>query len=220
MVRGLVRGEPVAVTAPVLGAAFDAFGQAVFGFCLRRCADREAAEDLLSVVFLEAWRSRERAFAVDGSLAPWLFGIAGNVVRTAARSSRRRRAALYRYHARTTAQELVQDDHADAVVHAQGWPESQRVLAQAFATLSSKDQAVADLCLVQGLTPTVAAVALGLPVGTVKSRLAHARQGLQVVLRPGESAAVSDPGGTSGHEQGGRTQRVPGTRAVVSWRNQ
>jgi hypothetical protein len=63
----------------------------------RRPGDWPGAEDLTSLVFLEAWRTRHRAFLVQGSLRPWLLGIAANVVSTSRRSLHRHRAALARF---------------------------------------------------------------------------------------------------------------------------
>jgi DNA-directed RNA polymerase specialized sigma24 family protein len=75
-----------------LTGAYDAHALDVFAFCLRRCGDRTEAEDLLSIVFLEAWRCPERAVLVDGTWRPWLLGIASNGLRNAARSRRRHQA--------------------------------------------------------------------------------------------------------------------------------
>lgn len=182
-----------------LAAAFDAHAQDVFRYCARRCDDRALAEDLMSVVFLEAWRSRDRAVVVDGTLRPWLLGIAANVVRNSRRSTRRHAAALDRY--RASSGDLVEPDHADAAVDAADAAQTRREIDAALALLSRKDRQVADLCLVEGLSPAQAAVALALPVGTVKSRLAHARDRLREVLRPGESVLRIDPQAATGHEQ-------------------
>ena len=182
-----------------LAAAFDEHAQEVFRFCARRCHDRGLAEDLMSVVFLEAWRSRERAVLVDGSLRPWLYGVATNVLRNAARSARRHRAALDRY--RRLDPPLDAPDHADDVARSADADRDLAAVDAAFDRLSRKDRDVADLCLREGLSPATAAAALGLPVGTVKSRLAHARAHLRRVLRPGEPGTGTDPGVPTGHEQ-------------------
>jgi DNA-directed RNA polymerase specialized sigma24 family protein len=57
-----------------------------------RCGDRTQAEDLLSVVFLEAWR-RGGVLRPTATPRPWLYGIATNVLRNHLRSVRRHRAA-------------------------------------------------------------------------------------------------------------------------------
>jgi RNA polymerase sigma factor (sigma-70 family) len=126
-------------------------------------------------------------------------GIAANVLRNSARSARRHRAALDRYRRLDPPREMP--DHADGVaLHADAARDA-AVVDAAFDRLSLKDRDVADLCLREGLSPTDAAAALALPVGTVKSRLAHARAHLQRVLRPGEPADGTDPVLSGGHEQ-------------------
>jgi RNA polymerase sigma factor (sigma-70 family) len=195
-----------------LAAAFDAHAQDVFRYLARRCEDRALAEDLMSAVFLEAWRARDRAVLVDGTLRPWLLGIAANVLRNSCRSLRRQRAALDRYRAR--ADRLVEPDHAEGVADRADAARTRAELDAAFARLSAKDRAVADLCLVEGLNAEQAAVALGLPVGTVKSRLAHARGRLRGALRPGEPAPGTDPMPSAGHGQDERHVGAPAESAA------
>jgi RNA polymerase sigma factor (sigma-70 family) len=196
-----------------LGAAFDAHAQEVFRFCALRCADRSVAEDLVSVVFLDAWKARDRAVLIDGSLRPWLYGIATNVLRNSARSARRHSAALERYRRLNPPQTTA--DHADAVAELADVDRTRAALEEAFAALSRKDRDVAELCLRESLSPTAAAVFLGLPVGTVKSRLAHAREHMRRVLRPEELSAVTDPDSPSGHEQGERPIGAPAGRSTT-----
>jgi RNA polymerase sigma factor (sigma-70 family) len=190
-----------------LALAFDAHAQEVFRFCACRCQDRDLAEDLMSVVFLEAWRARDRAVLVDGSLRPWLYGIATNVLRNSARSARRHRAAMDRYRRLGPPREMP--DHAEDVAVSADAARDAAAVDAAFDRLSRKDRDVADLCLREGLSATAAAGALGLPVGTVKSRLAHARAHLQGVLRPGEPGGTTDPVGMGGHEQDERPVGAP-----------
>jgi RNA polymerase sigma factor (sigma-70 family) len=176
----------------MLTDAFDAHGQGIYAFCLRRCGDRDLAEDLMSAVFLEAWRSRRRAFVVEASLAPWLFGVAANLVRNRWRSMRRHEEALKRYRHSLLAEESVHPDHADAVAAQLSRPYLQDALTAAMARLSRKDRDVVELCLCHGLSTQAAAAALGLPHGTVKSRLAHARAALRALLQPAEPDHQSD----------------------------
>jgi RNA polymerase sigma-70 factor (ECF subfamily) len=63
----------------------------LYGFFLRRTGDHHGALDLTAETFAQAWASRERfADLREGSAAPWLFGIARNVLH---RSVRQRRMA-------------------------------------------------------------------------------------------------------------------------------
>jgi RNA polymerase sigma factor (sigma-70 family) len=192
------------------GAVFDAHAAAVHRYCARRCDDVGEAEDLTSVVFLEAWRARTRALLVDDSLRPWLFGIARNVVRNANRSRRRYRAALERLHALPLA---LDDDDGLTMADAM---ELRAALADAIAQLTDKQRDVVELCLVEQLSPAAAAAVLDVPEGTVKSRLADARARLRTLLHPGELAELTDPDDSTGHESGERQDGAPAGRAA-SW---
>ena len=86
-----VAGEPAA-----FGTLFERHARAVYNYCFRRTADWSLAEDLTSIVFLEAWRRREEVRLDRDSALPWLLGVATNVVRNRWRSERRHRAALDR----------------------------------------------------------------------------------------------------------------------------
>ena len=89
--RRAVQGEPDA-----FGILFERHSRVVYNYLFRRTADWALAEDLTSVVFLEAWRKRENV-RPEGELAlPWLLGVATNVLRNRRRSQWRHRAALQR----------------------------------------------------------------------------------------------------------------------------
>jgi RNA polymerase sigma-70 factor, ECF subfamily len=77
------------------GLLFDRHAKTIYNYCFRRVGDWATAEDLLSVVFLEAWRRRDQELR-PGKLLPWLFGIATNVIRNRRRSERRFAGALRR----------------------------------------------------------------------------------------------------------------------------
>lgn len=178
--------------AKAFGALFDRHAGQVHAYCARRTPEDDAADDLLSMVFLEAWRWHGRAVLVDGSLRPWLLGIARNVVRHSGRSAFRYRAALNRY---VAAEVPAPDDLADQVVRSVDAPLVEREVAAALQRLPRRDRDVAELCLLHGLTTAAAAVALGIPEGTVKSRLSRARARLRRLLQPGESVNHSRPAG-------------------------
>lgn len=78
------------------GALFFRHAPAVYAFCLRRTADPAAADDLTSIVFLEAWRRRADVRIEQDALRAWLLGVAVNSLRSHWRSRRRHGAALAR----------------------------------------------------------------------------------------------------------------------------
>lgn len=77
------------------GALFERHANAIGNYCFRRLGSWATAEDMLSVVFLEAWRHRDKELPPEKVL-PWQYGIATNVVRNQRRSERRYTAALSR----------------------------------------------------------------------------------------------------------------------------
>lgn len=156
--------------AECFGVLFDRHREAIRTYCARRTGSLDVADDLVSVVFLEAWRRRQAVELVHDSALPWLYGIANNTVRRQTRSALRRRRLLAKLPVEDAAA-----DHADDVV---GRVDDQRHLAllqSALAGLRRSDQEVLILCLWQGLDYAAAAVALHIPVGTVRSRLSRAR---------------------------------------------
>jgi RNA polymerase sigma-70 factor (ECF subfamily) len=153
---------------------FDRHGEAVRAFCARRTGSTDAAEDLVSIVFLEAWRRRDDVGLVDSNALPWLYGIARRTMHHRWRTALRHRRALDRL-----ASAPATPDHADEVA---GRLDDERHLTRlraALARLKPPDRDVLVLCVWQGLTYAEAAVALGVPVGTVRSRLSRARARLE-----------------------------------------
>lgn len=200
-------GEPVILTQAALGSAFDDFASDVYRRCMRVTGDVHEAEDLMSIVFLEAWRSRQRAVLVDGSLRPWLFGITANVVKSRHRSRRRHSAALAAFAAGDAA--MPEPDCADAATSAADAPSERARIDAALAHLGQRDYDVARACLVDGLSPADAATRLELSEAAVKSRLSRARRHLKALLHPSESHPKATLGSTSGHETGKRRLGAP-----------
>jgi RNA polymerase sigma-70 factor (ECF subfamily) len=163
--------------AAAFGEIYDRHCDSIHRYLARRLDSRELTEDLLSTVFLEAWRCRARASLENGSPLPWLFGIARMTLRRNARTAGRARRALARL-----AAEHVQADHADGVAEALDRATDAKRVLVAFRRLRKIDQDVIELCLWQGFDYESASVSLGVPVGTVKSRLSRARARLQKLL--------------------------------------
>jgi RNA polymerase sigma factor (sigma-70 family) len=166
------------------GRLFERHARAIYNFCFRRTADWSSAEDLTSIVFLEAWRRRDVELLPDKVL-PWLYGIATNVVRNRRRSSRRHAAALARF-APPDAPPDFTEEILDRLDDEREWAGVLRLVSR----LPQRQQDVLALCVWTGLSYEDAALALGIPVGTVRSRLARAR------IRLRELAAAS------GHDLG------------------
>lgn len=154
---------------------FDEYARSVYNHAFRLTADWSTAEDVMAATFLQAWRSRARVSDDGGSLRPWLLGIATNEARNHVRSNRRYRAAA----SALAAADFTLPDHADEV--AGRLDDGGRIIAAvaALARLRLPEREVLTLCLWEGLDYESAARALGVPVGTVRSRLSRARERLR-----------------------------------------
>ena len=161
------------VDPAAFGTLFERHGRAVYNYCFRRTGDWAAAEDLTSVVFLEAWRKRKSLRLHGDTLLPWLYGVATNVLRNRGRALKRHRAALDRLTVEHQA------DFADDVVERLDDTRQMRQMLATFRQLPKRDQDVLALCVWSELSYEEAAVALDLPVGTVRSRLSRARSRLR-----------------------------------------
>ena len=133
-------------------------------------------DDIVAVTFLEAWRRREAIRFVDGSMLPWLLITATNAGRNTNRSRRRHHALLRKL--------PVERDHYDSVD-----VESQGDATRAMRGLSLGDQQIMTLAIVLGLSERDTSVVLGIPPGTVKSRLARAKRRLAAALHTEHSTA-------------------------------
>lgn len=193
-----------------MGDLFDRYAPTLHTYAWRRLSDTpdrtRAAEDVVSLVFLEAWRVRERILVIEASARPWLLGIAANVIANDRRTRRRHAAALARFEGHAHATEAVAEAVEEAVIERLDGASQAAIALAAIADLTAKERVVADLCLVEGCSTSEAAAVLALPEGTVRSRLDRARRHLRAVLQTGDT---SDPGTLSGHQVGRRAPRVP-----------
>lgn len=153
------------------GLLYERHANVIYNFLFRHLADWSEAEDLTAMVFLEAWRRHGDAVVFEGKLLPWLFGIATNVLRN-------RRRTLWRH--RRLLRELAHERSACMPDDPERWVavERMRSLLRQIKHLPSAQQDVLALCVWSGLSYEEAAAALGVPVGTVRSRLARARAAL------------------------------------------
>ena len=167
---------------------FDVHRDRVFRHSLRLVDSWADADDAVVVAFLELWRRRRSVRLVDGSVLPWLLVTATNACRNISRSSRRYRALLDRLPAPGPAPDLSEYDPA---------------VREAFRTLPRQHQEVLALCVLDGFSEADAARLLGIPVGTVKSRLSRARRRLRDELAP-QASSTAEKG--HGHEHAARAE--------------
>ncbi|MEW2351356.1 MULTISPECIES: RNA polymerase sigma factor [unclassified Streptomyces] len=183
--RGVRAGDRRAFTE-----LYEDHARAVYNHALRLTGDWSAADDVTAETFLTAWRTRERVEPDGGSLRPWLLVIATHKAENSNRSRRRKLAFL----ARTAPPPHVPDFAPEAA----GRIDDARRLAAVHAALHRlrrKEREVLTLCVWSGLDYAEAAEALGVPVGTVRSRLSRARARL-LKLSEGEMLSEVPGAGT------------------------
>ncbi|MFB9308792.1 RNA polymerase sigma-70 factor (ECF subfamily) [Agromyces hippuratus] len=189
--------EATSGTEASFGVVYDRYRARIFRKACSRVFDRTDAEDVVAIVFLEAWRRRHDVRFVDGSLLPWLLVVTTNVSLNIERSGRRYRRLLAK---------LPAAEHALDPSHEVGTRlDSERTARQVTAALQrlgANDRRIVDLCLVDQLPMADVANVLDIPVGTVKSRLARARAKLQAELgslrEPRETPAPSTAAPSTG----------------------
>jgi RNA polymerase sigma factor (sigma-70 family) len=144
----------------------------------------DAADDIVAETFLLAFRQRDRYDQERADARPWLYGIATNLI------GRHRRAEIrqYRALARTGADQVTEPftDRVDERVSAST---AGRRIAAALARLSAELRDTLLLVAWGDLSYDEAAAALGVPVGTVRSRLNRARSKLRRTLGDANPAA-------------------------------
>lgn len=133
---------------------------------VRRRVGSQNADDLAAEVFARAFDARERFRAEHDSALPWLLGIATHVVADHRRTEKRRLAALQRL----TGHREQAIEHQDALPSAE--------LVRELRRLAAPDRDALLLVVWGELSYEEAATALGVPIGTVSSRITRARRHL------------------------------------------
>lgn len=156
-----------------LGALFDAHADRVFRHAARILSQREDAKDAVVLAFHELWRKRRSVRLVDGSPLPWLLATTTRKALNLERSARRQRALLGRIPAAEPVAPAVDDGDSPVVNAVRRLPSSQRD--------------VVVLSVLEGYRHDEVATALGISVGTVKSRLSRAKAALRGTLTQTEA---------------------------------
>jgi RNA polymerase sigma factor (sigma-70 family) len=159
-------------------AVFDRYFTEIHGYAARRLG-ADAADDIAADTFATAFGQRRRFDADRGMVRAWLYGIATNHIGR----YRRREVRGYRAMARL-GPDPAGECHADRVIERVAASAAGRQLAGALAALSRGDRDVLLLTALAGLTHAEIAVALGIPYGTVGSRLNRVRRKLRAELAP------------------------------------
>jgi RNA polymerase sigma factor (sigma-70 family) len=160
-------GEPAARTD--FAGLYERFFADVHRYIAGRLG-RDVADDIAADTFVIALRKDDSFDAAQGSVRAWLFGIATNLVAQHRRTEQRRYRALRRMGGQEPA-----GGHEDRVVSLVAAEEMRPRLARALARLSRAERDVLLLVALADLSHEEIAQALGIPYGTVGSRLSRAR---------------------------------------------
>lgn len=159
------------VSAESFGELFTQYADAVYNHCFRRCGDWAAAEDLTSLSFMHAWRRRRDAVLLEGSPLPWLLGIANNLLRNQDRTLRRQQALVGRL-----TPDAAAEDPSDDVAERVDDERRMQGIKKKLKNLPHRELEVLELVAWDGMSYQQTAVALGIPIGTVRSRLSRAKK--------------------------------------------
>ncbi len=149
-----------------MGRIVDMYYDSVYSFCARSVG-RDVAQDVAQETFLTA-QSSIRRFRGDSSLKTWLFGIAHNHCRSALRKQRYESV------------DWMMDTHG--IQSPEGEVINREILRTAMKSLSPEHREVVLLHEIEGLKYEEIAMVIGVPIGTVKSRLHHAFLNLRSAL--------------------------------------
>lgn len=169
-----LRSAPSLASNEGLRAAYAAHGDELYRAARRLCGDAAVAEEIVQETFVRAWRAADRFDERLGSLRSWLFGIMRNLVIDQARSAAVRpvRAGSPGLHA---AEPVFDADEIDRAIV--GWQ-----VEEALRRLTPDHRVVLVEVHLRGRPIAEVATALGVPPGTVKSRVFYALRALRVAL--------------------------------------
>lgn len=157
-----------------LGTLMDRYGGALLHFAHRLVGDMQLAEEIYQDTMLKAWQQAS-SFRVDGHLKAWLFRVARN---NAIDYMRKKRVPIEEFTAclETAATTFRPDREAE-----RSWLSTE--VFEAVDELPAAYREVVDLRFFHQLCYQEIAEVLGIPLGTVKSRLNYAIQRLTKILR-------------------------------------
>lgn len=149
-----------------LAALYRAYERPVYKFIVSRLNDPHEAADILHEVFMDIWRVAA-SFEGRSQVRTWIFGIAYRKV-----------IDVHRKRARVTVTDEVPEtgDVAEAADAGYAAKEEAQHLAYCMGTLSDDHRSAISLAFYEDMTCAEIAAIAGVPEGTIKSRLHHAKK--------------------------------------------
>ena len=170
----------------VFAALFERHASSVHRYLLKRVGPQNA-EDLVGETFVAAFRSRTNYDVSSADARPWLFGIATHLIQHYWRSETRRRSREV-----SSPGDSFSQDHGDEVSQEVFYSSQGSTIAQALAYLDDAHRDVLLLIAGPGFSYEEVSQALGIPIGTVRSRISRTRSRLRELL--GESGQYLNEG--------------------------
>lgn len=163
----------VSADEAALAALYDRFGRVAYGLALRILRDRTLAEDAVQDAFLGAWRTAASFDPARGKASTWLLTLVHRrAVDLVRREDRRRGEPL-------DSAPAASGDATDETAEVR---EQRRRVQAALAQLPEQERRALELAYYGGLTQSELSEQLGVPLGTVKSRMFSALARLRELL--------------------------------------
>ena len=163
-----------------LRAAYTAHGGELYRLSLRTLGDTGLAEEAVQETFLRAWRASDRFDAARGSLRTWLFAIGRNVVIDLARSRRSRPDTTKLEEGSVHARRSGNPTEEPIEGALKSWE-----IEEALRNISTNHRRVIVETYYRGRSSAEVAAELGVPEGTVRSRLFYGLKALRLALDEG-----------------------------------
>ncbi len=153
---------------------FDHFAPRVKSFMMRKGSNPEQAEDLVQETMIAVWSKAAMFSTEKGSVSTWIFTIARNL---RIDKLRRERAQLY-----TDLEDFDAPDMSTGAEEALGRSQEDNHVVRALAQIPVEQRDLLILSFVEDVPQSEIATRLGIPLGTVKSRMRLGYQRLRKIL--------------------------------------
>jgi len=161
-----------------VAAVYDRYGGVAYGLALRITGDAQSAEDAVQEAFVSVWKQAQRFDPARGRLRSWLL----TIVHHRAIDAVRRKAAM---------NERSLPEEPEQFVATRGRPEElaewaleAEAVREAVRQVPDDQRRTIEMAYFMGLTHVEIAERMGVPLGTVKSRLRIGLEKMRAYLRP------------------------------------
>lgn len=175
LLRQIIAGDSDAFAQLV-----EAYQKPVYSLCLRMVSNPTDAEDLAQEAFVKAWRGLQ-SYKFESSFSTWLYRLTGNVCIDFLRKQKRKTVISLTASEEDTPELDIPDPEPlpeEQVLH----KEKQQAVSAAMEQLQESERLVLTLRVVEELSYEQIAEVMDIKVGTVKSRIARARERLRKIL--------------------------------------